>query len=109
LSRTGDGEEPGLGDSRLFTKGMARRKGSARGHRSNLPIAKRFHCAQKKSKKATGLPDMKGFPLAARSGRPRGRFHVEGRVAWHRRSIVWGKAPTPLTLLTVAVGQVASS
>jgi len=40
-----DGEGPGLGDSKPFTKGVARRKGSARGHGSNLPIAKRFRPA----------------------------------------------------------------
>lgn len=44
-----DGEEPGLGDSRPFTKGVARRKGSARGHGSNLPIAKRFRWREKLS------------------------------------------------------------
>ncbi len=44
-----DGEEPGLGDSRPFTKGVARSKGSARGHGSNLPIAKWFRWREKLS------------------------------------------------------------
>ena len=120
-----DGEEPGLGDSRPFTKGVARRKGSARGHGTNLPIAKRFRWREKLSADAWApRPERVFFSSPLPAIRALICIHIRrliliwsarslvpqvGCLARHRRTIVWGKAPTWLTLLTVAVDQMPSS